>query len=101
MKKPGFSLDDHRQTGNDLKTAYDLIQKTRAEIGTAYPQQTRAAEAGNASAGPLMHCSRPRTKAFIEGATGRLMLHLGPIAVQFQLPTEQLHALARGINEQA
>ena len=42
-----------------------------------------------------------QAKAFIEGATGRLMLHLGPIAVQFQLPTQELRALAQGIGEQA
>lgn len=41
-----------------------------------------------------------KAKAVMNGATSSLMLHLGAIALQFELPTEELRSLAQEIEEQ-
>lgn len=44
-RKPGFTLEQHKETGRDLKEIKRLLQKFLVETYPAFPQKSRAGKA--------------------------------------------------------
>jgi len=45
MKKPGFTLEQHRQAGRDLKAAERHLRDFVTQVTPAYPKSSRAGKA--------------------------------------------------------